>query len=300
MMSNKNSSPLAPCFQMNISLPLTHMLISNMFIAIKARFGGNDATKKTQKALLKQQYENFNATSSESLDSIFNRLQKLVSRLAILVFDTSPEDLNFTRIILLKHVICDVGNPSVSNKKDEQTSYSELRFLSAIYEGKTHQDLHTCLFACFLSQEEPKRVTKALSDPAWGYGKSKWSTETRNMRGELLSGTKQAVAQAKHKKKDKLTSYFDLPRRSFVMSFEKLMKDKFQMSSMGELTFFLGLQVQQKKKGIFISQDKYVHEILKKFNYTDVKSASTPLIWKGPFVKEADADDLEEHSDKSR
>ncbi|GJV75337.1 hypothetical protein Tco_1506921 [Tanacetum coccineum] len=59
-----------------------------------SRFGGNDATKKTQKALLKQQYENFNATSSESLDSIFNRLQKLVSRLAILGVDTSPEDLN--------------------------------------------------------------------------------------------------------------------------------------------------------------------------------------------------------------
>ncbi|GJW48512.1 hypothetical protein Tco_0080158 [Tanacetum coccineum] len=66
----------------------------SMFIAIKARFGGNDATKKTQKALLKQQYENFNATSSESLDSIFNRLQKLVSRLAILGVDTPPEDLN--------------------------------------------------------------------------------------------------------------------------------------------------------------------------------------------------------------
>ncbi|GJV44385.1 putative ribonuclease H-like domain-containing protein [Tanacetum coccineum] len=51
-------------------------------------------TKKTQKALLKQQYENFNATSSESLDSIFNRLQKLVSRLAILGVDTPTEDLN--------------------------------------------------------------------------------------------------------------------------------------------------------------------------------------------------------------
>ncbi|GKD12043.1 putative ribonuclease H-like domain-containing protein, partial [Tanacetum coccineum] len=35
------------------------------------------------------------------------------------------------------------------------------------YEGKTHQDLHTCLFACFLSQEKPKRVSKALSDPVW-------------------------------------------------------------------------------------------------------------------------------------
>ncbi|GKG37245.1 hypothetical protein Tco_0447418, partial [Tanacetum coccineum] len=52
------------------------------------------ATKKTQKALLKQQYENFNASSSEFLDSIFNRLQKLVSRLVILGVDISPEDLN--------------------------------------------------------------------------------------------------------------------------------------------------------------------------------------------------------------
>ncbi|GJS42536.1 retrovirus-related pol polyprotein from transposon TNT 1-94 [Tanacetum coccineum] len=60
-------------------------------VKAKTRFGGNDATKKTQKALLKQQYENFNATSSESLDSIFNRLQKLVSRLAILGVDTPPE-----------------------------------------------------------------------------------------------------------------------------------------------------------------------------------------------------------------
>ncbi|GJV36175.1 hypothetical protein Tco_1408652 [Tanacetum coccineum] len=57
----------------------------NYAILMGARFGGNDATKKTQKALLKQQYENFNATSSESLDSIFNRLQKLVIRSAILV-----------------------------------------------------------------------------------------------------------------------------------------------------------------------------------------------------------------------
>nr|GEW58653.1 putative ribonuclease H-like domain-containing protein [Tanacetum cinerariifolium] len=48
-------------------------------------------------------------------------------------------------------------------------------------------------------------------------------------------------------------------------AFEKLMKDKFQLSSIGELTFFLGLQVKQKPDGIFISQDKYVAEILRKF-----------------------------------
>ncbi|GJQ89327.1 putative ribonuclease H-like domain-containing protein [Tanacetum coccineum] len=84
-----------------MALPNEHQLTfdqyvdaQSMFAAIKARFGGNEATKKTQKALLKQQYKNFNASSSESLDSIFNRLQKLVSRLAILGVVTPPEDLN--------------------------------------------------------------------------------------------------------------------------------------------------------------------------------------------------------------
>ncbi|GJR72446.1 hypothetical protein Tco_0084811 [Tanacetum coccineum] len=47
------------------------------------------------------------------------------------------------------------------------------------------------------------------------------------------------------------------------------------MSSMGELTFFLGLQVKQKPDGIFISQDKYVAEILKKFHFANVKTVVT-------------------------
>ncbi|GJT98285.1 putative ribonuclease H-like domain-containing protein, partial [Tanacetum coccineum] len=40
-------------------------------------------------------------------------------------------------------------------------------FINVVYEGKTHEDLHTCLFACFLSQEEPKKVMQALKDPSW-------------------------------------------------------------------------------------------------------------------------------------
>ncbi|GKA40031.1 hypothetical protein Tco_0732624 [Tanacetum coccineum] len=84
-----------------MTLPNEHQLTfsqytdaKTMFAAIETRFGGNEATKKTQKALLKQQYENFNASSTESLDSIFNRLQKLVSRLAILGVVITSEDLN--------------------------------------------------------------------------------------------------------------------------------------------------------------------------------------------------------------
>ncbi|GJS51647.1 retrovirus-related pol polyprotein from transposon TNT 1-94 [Tanacetum coccineum] len=53
---------------------------------------------------------------------------------------------------------------------------------------------------------------------------------------------------------------FGSTKKELCNAFEKLMHEKFQMSSMGELTFFLGLQVQQKKDGIFISQDKYVDE----------------------------------------
>nr|GEW43109.1 hypothetical protein [Tanacetum cinerariifolium] len=71
-------------------------------------------------------------------------------------------------------------------------------------------------------------------------------------------------------------------------AFEKLMKDKFQMSSMGELTFFLGLQVKQKNDEIFFSQDKYVAEILRKFGFTDVKSASTPIETEKRLLKDPD------------
>ncbi|GJW05042.1 ribonuclease H-like domain-containing protein [Tanacetum coccineum] len=84
-----------------MALPNEHLLTFNqykdaktLFAAIQTRFGGNDATKKTQKTLLKQMYENFSAPSTESLDSIFNRLQKIVSQLAILGENISQEDLN--------------------------------------------------------------------------------------------------------------------------------------------------------------------------------------------------------------
>ncbi|GKA65873.1 hypothetical protein Tco_0765580 [Tanacetum coccineum] len=67
------------------------------------------------------------------------------------------------------------------------------------------------------------------------------------------------------------------------------------MSSMGELTFFLRLQVTQKDDGIFISQDKYVDEILKKFGFSTVKTASTPMVTSKPLLKDAEAEDVDVH-----
>ena len=55
------------------------------------------------------------------------------------------------------------------------------------------------------------------------------------------------------------------------------MKKEFKMSMVGELTFFLGLQVKQIKEGIFISQEKYARNIVKKFGLDSKKHASTPM-----------------------
>ncbi|GJX38041.1 putative ribonuclease H-like domain-containing protein [Tanacetum coccineum] len=68
-----------------------------------------------------------------------------------------------------------------------------------------------------------------------------------------------------------------------------------QMSSMKELTFFLGLQVQQKEDGIFISQDKYVADILKKFDFTTIKAASTPIETNKALNKYEEAEDMDVH-----
>nr|GEV99627.1 uncharacterized mitochondrial protein AtMg00810-like [Tanacetum cinerariifolium] len=83
--------------------------------------------------------------------------------------------------------------------------------------------------------------------------------------------------------------------KELCKAFEKLMKDKFQMSSIRENTLFLGLQAKQKDDGIFISQDKYVAKILKKFGFTDVKSANTPIETEKPLIKDPGGEDVDVH-----
>ncbi|GJS24474.1 putative ribonuclease H-like domain-containing protein [Tanacetum coccineum] len=185
-------------------------------------------------------------------------------------------------------------------------------FLSAVYEEKTHEDLHTYL---------PKGH-RAIG--------TKWVFRNKkDEMGIVIRNKARLVAQGHTQEEgidyDEVFSpvarieaiILFLAYASFIgfmgdestvwsasstkgmkelcTEFEKLMKDKFQMSSTGELTFFLGLQVQQKKVGIFISQEKYVDGILKKFNYTDVKSASTLVDLERPLVKDKDGTDVDEH-----
>nr|GEU53647.1 putative ribonuclease H-like domain-containing protein [Tanacetum cinerariifolium] len=86
---------------------------------------------------------------------------------------------------------------------------------------------------------------------------------------------------------------FGSTKKSLCDEFEALMHKRFLMSSIGEITFFLGLQVKQSEEGIFISQDKYVAEILKKFDSSSVKTASTPIETQKPLVKDEEATDVD-------
>nr|GEU38469.1 putative ribonuclease H-like domain-containing protein [Tanacetum cinerariifolium] len=88
---------------------------------------------------------------------------------------------------------------------------------------------------------------------------------------------------------------FGSTNKELCKAFKKLMNDKFQMSSMGELTFFFGLQIKKKDDGIFISQDKYVAKILRKFGLIDGKSASTPIDTQKPLLKDPDSKDVDVH-----
>ncbi|GJR71506.1 putative ribonuclease H-like domain-containing protein [Tanacetum coccineum] len=69
---------------------------------------------------------------------------------------------------------------------------------------------------------------------------------------------------------------FGSTNKAWCDEFEVLMKGEFEMSAMGEMTFFLGLQVKQLPDGLFISQDKYVKDMLTKFDMESVRTATTP------------------------
>ncbi|GJU76412.1 putative ribonuclease H-like domain-containing protein, partial [Tanacetum coccineum] len=290
-----------------------------------------------------------------------------------------------------------LGDPksAVQTRSKVNKSSGAHAFVSYIQKQRrnNHKDFQHCLFACFLSQIEPKKISEALEDESWvdamleemlqfkiqkvwilvdlPYGKKEIGTKwvyrnKKDERGVVVRNKARLVAQGyrqeegidydevfapvarieairiflafasymgfivyqmdvksaflygiideevyvsqppsfvdpKFPKKvykvvKALYGLHQAPRAcSWCDEFEALMKSRFQMSSMEELTFFLGLQVKQKEYGIFISQDKYVVEILKKFDFTCVKTVSTPIETQKPLTKVEEADDVDIH-----
>ncbi|GKA94639.1 retrovirus-related pol polyprotein from transposon TNT 1-94, partial [Tanacetum coccineum] len=180
---------------------------------------------------------------------------------------------------------------------------------SAFLYGKIEEEVYVCQPPGFEDPDFPDRVykvEKALyglhqAPRAWYETLSTYLLDNEFQRGKI-----DKTLFIKRYKGDILLVQvyvddiiFGSTKKELCNAFEKLMHEKFQMSSIGELTFFLGLQVQQKKDGIFISQDKYVDEILKKFRFTKVKTASTPIETQKPLLKDEDGEEVDVHMYRS-
>ncbi|KAI3774037.1 hypothetical protein L1987_48580 [Smallanthus sonchifolius] len=88
---------------------------------------------------------------------------------------------------------------------------------------------------------------------------------------------------------------FGSTKKKLCKDFEILMHSKFEMSSMGELNFFLGLHVKQVPNGIFISQSKYVKRILERFKLADCSAARTPMQVHHQLTPDKDGKDTDQH-----
>jgi hypothetical protein len=86
---------------------------------------------------------------------------------------------------------------------------------------------------------------------------------------------------------------FDDSSHTLVSRFQEMMESEFQMSMMGELTFFLGIQVKQKKQGTFVHQAKYTKDLMKKFNMAELKPVSTLMSSAASLGPDKDSEDAD-------
>ncbi|GKC15796.1 putative ribonuclease H-like domain-containing protein [Tanacetum coccineum] len=146
---------------------------------------------------------------------------------------------------------------------------NEQGFISDVYEGKTHEGLHTCLFACFLSQEEPKK----------GYTQE-----------EGIDYDEVFALVARIEAIRLFLAYASF--KDFVV-YQMDVKSAFLYGKIKEEVYVcqpLGFEDPK-----FTSQDKYVDEILKKFGFSTVKTASTHMETSKPLLKDAEAKDVDVH-----
>ncbi|GJX50909.1 putative ribonuclease H-like domain-containing protein [Tanacetum coccineum] len=206
-------------------------------------------------------------------------------------------------------------------------------FINVVYEGKTHKDLHTCLFAYFLSQVRPNKVIQALIDPSWieamqdellQFKLQKVWTLVRLYHMtivpmELIGLHEQKIKERHCNQKTKANRYAQgytsrrridyerfccsqLPRIEAIRAILKpnaSFKDfvVYQMDVKSAFLFIeLGKGINIIDEGISISQAKYVDEIFKKFGFsTGEKTTSTPIETSKPLLKDAKAEDVDAH-----
>ncbi|GJR82463.1 putative ribonuclease H-like domain-containing protein [Tanacetum coccineum] len=167
---------------------------------------------------------------------------------------------------------------------------NEQGFISGVYEGKTHGDLHTCLFAYFLSQEEPK---KRAIGTKWVYRNKK------DERGIVIRNKARLVTQGYTQEEG--IDYDEMDVKSAFL-YGKIEEEVYVCQPLGFKDPEFPNKVYKVEKALYglhqaprACQDEYVDEILKKFVFSTVKTASTPIETSKPLLKDAEVEDVDVH-----
>nr|GEU32942.1 hypothetical protein [Tanacetum cinerariifolium] len=191
-------------------------------------------------------------------------------------------------------IIGPVDTPIQTRNKSKEVE--EQSFIATIHQKTDPALFQFCLFSCFLSQVEPKKIFDALQDPRVRPIGTKWVLKNKkDERGIFIRNKDRLVAQGNTQKEgidyDEVFAPVVLEFPARVYKVEKAMYELHQASR--------AWYVLQKEGGIFLSQDKYVGDILKKFGYSDVRLANTPMDKENPWGKDETGKDVDLHHYRS-
>nr|GFB15178.1 hypothetical protein [Tanacetum cinerariifolium] len=307
---------------------------------------------------LTNRFEDILGVTTNSVDT--DGVEADVSNMETTITASLTPTLRIYKDHFKSQIIGPVDTPIQTRHKSKEVG--EQSFIATIHQKTDPVLFQFCLFSCFLSQVEPKKIFDALQDPRVRPIGTKWVLKNKkDERGLVIRNKAKLVAQGHtqeegidydemdvksaflyrtideevyvmqpfgfqdpefparvYKVEKAMYGLHQAPRawqrEDFILvqvyvddiifgssnpqlcrEFEALMHEKFQMSAMGELNFFLGLQVLQKEDGIFLSQDKYVGDILKKFGYSNVRSSNTPMDKENPWGKDRTGKDVDLH-----
>ncbi|GJZ30110.1 putative ribonuclease H-like domain-containing protein [Tanacetum coccineum] len=197
----------------------------------------------------------------------------------------------------ISHIIGDITSPVLTRGTLKKSKFGESALAGYVHDQQrnNHTDYLHCLFACFLSQLEPSRLWEACALCQKG---KLLLGRNRFLRIKEMPESCESFVWSSSSTKGLVyvdDIIFGSTNQTWCDEFEVLMKGEFKMSAIGELTFFLGLQVKQQPDGISISQDKYVQDMLKKFDMESVRTATTPYEASKPKSKDELDDDVNVH-----
>ncbi|GJV06964.1 putative ribonuclease H-like domain-containing protein [Tanacetum coccineum] len=276
--------------------------------SIEKRYGGNKESKKVQRTLLKQQYENFVGSSSETMDQTFDGLidKDHPKDQIIKDFNSSIQTRRMTKISDEHVMVCYINKQRTTN----------------------HKDYQNCLFACFLSQMEPKKVIQALEDSRW----------IEVMQEELLQFQLEKVIPKKKEYYDEVFApvarieairlFFAYASFMGLTMYQMDVKSAFLYGTIDEEVYVWQppgfedpqfpdkvYKVEKALYGLHQAPKAYtdvddiifgstkkslcdefeVADILKKFDFATVKTASTPMEPNKAFIKDEEADSVDVH-----